>query len=170
VKATTNTPSPQAVTEAAIRRSDERDRAIVDSFWQYKDQVYRYLINSRAGILADLACQWFMRSNLDRISPDDYFGTEISIFSKLPGLRDLLVDRLFETKLMRRLTEPVAYRARSFFIDPSSSFFSRHDNARYRQIKEKRELSRRDIGVLTSEELNRDFFDDQCDLSSKAAL
>jgi hypothetical protein len=37
-------------------------------------------------------------------------------------------------------------------------------------MKEKRDLSRRDIGTEASEELSRDFFDDQSDTASKGAF
>jgi uncharacterized protein len=169
-KANANIPSPEAVVDAAIRRSDKRDVAIVDSFWNYKDEVYRHIINSRRGVLADLACQWSMREYIHQFGPGDYFSTEPEIFRKLPGLRKLLTDRAFETEMLRQLVKPVVYNARRFFIDPNGVFFERDDSVRYRQTREERAVSRRDIGVATAEELNRDLFDDQCDQSSAATL
>ena len=169
-KANANVPSPEAVTEAAIRRADQKDIEVVDSFWHYKDEVYRHIINSRRGVLADLACQWSMRGHLHQFEPDDYFSTESEVFRKLPDLRKLLTDRSFETEILRQLTKPVLYKARRFFVDPSGDFCKRDDNVRYRQTREERVISRRDIGVAVVEELDRDLFDDQCDQSSKAAL
>jgi HD superfamily phosphohydrolase len=169
-KANASIPSPEAVIEAAIRRYDQKDVTIVDRFWNYKDEVYRHIINSRQGILADLACQWSMREHLHQFRPDDYFSTEPEIFRKLPGLRKLLTGRSFETEMLKRLDKPVIYNARHFFIDPGGDFFGRHDSIRYKQTKEQRVLSRRDIGVAAVEELNRDLFDDQCDWAGQAAL
>ena len=80
---------PDAVVEAAVRRATPEDMRIVDRFWSYKDQVYRHVINSRAGILADQACQMFMRRNVSKLRSSDYFTTEETLFRKLPGLREL---------------------------------------------------------------------------------
>ena len=155
--------SPDTVTEAALRRSGERDRRAVDEFWSYKDQVYRHIINSRTGVLADLACQIFMRRNLDAMSPDDYFVTEAQIFHKLPGLRDLLTSRSFENEILRQVNRPISYTARRFYIEPSADFFARDDTDRYRQSKERCTLLPHRSDAVEPVGLIRDLFDDHGD-------
>jgi HD superfamily phosphohydrolase len=165
-----NIPSPEAIMEAALRRSSERDRAAVDEFWTYKDQVYRYLINSRSGVLADFACQLFMRRHLNKITVNDYFLTETQMFRKLPGLQKLLTNPLFEAEVMRQLDESILYKIRRFFIDPNADFFQRNDVRRYRQIKEDKVLLPRRTDVVKRTELKQDLFDDDGDRSGEAAL
>ena len=65
---------PDTVAEAAIRREAPEDRDVVDRFWAYKDWVYKNIINSRMGVLSDLACQLFLRRHLDEIDVDCYFA------------------------------------------------------------------------------------------------
>lgn len=128
-------PSPESVTEAAIKRADEKDRDMVDEFWAYKDKVYRHVINSRSGTLADFACQFFMRRHLDDLNEGDYLKTEGQIFRKLPGLRKLLTSHSFEAEVTRLLDMPITYKARRFFIEPSADFFAHDDRGRYQQVK-----------------------------------
>ena len=124
--------SPDFVTDAAVRRADDKDRDTVDTFWKYKNFVYNNIINSQDGILSDFACKLFLRRNLARIDLDSYFGTETKLFQKLPGLRDLLTSRTFKSEIMRLIDEPVHYSARSYYIDQSGNFFDRQDDVRYR--------------------------------------
>jgi uncharacterized protein len=165
-----NIPSPEAIMEAALRRSSERDRAAVDEFWMYKDQVYRYLINSRTGVLADFACQLYMRQNLNKITVNDYFLTETQMFRKLHGLQKLLTSPLFEAGIMRQLDESILYKMRRFFIDSDADFFKRDDARRYRQIKENRVLLRQGADAVSKTELKQDLFDDDGDRSGEATL
>lgn len=132
--------SPDFVTDAAIRRADEKDRDTVDTFWKYKKFVYNNIINSQDGILSDFACKLFLRRNLARIDLDSYFGTETKLFQKLPGLRDLLTSHTFKDRIMRLIDEPVHYSARSYYIDQSGNFFDRQDDIRYRHSRSKRVL------------------------------
>ena len=155
--------SPDTVTEAALRRYSERDHWAVDEFWLYKDQVYRHLINSRTGVLADFACQMYMRLNLDAVSLDDYFVTEAQIFRKLPGLRDLLTSRSFENEIMRQVNTPISFTARRFYIEPSADFFERDDTDRYRQTKEHCTLLPHRINTEEPVGLIQDLFDDSGD-------
>ena len=67
---------PDAVMLAASRRSSHSDREKVDEFWDCKDRVYRDIINSKMGMLADALCQDAMRRHLDRFSRADYLMTE----------------------------------------------------------------------------------------------
>jgi hypothetical protein len=153
-----NIPSPEAVTEAALKRDSDRDRSLVDEFWLYKDRVYRHIINSHLGVLADFACQYFMRGNLSKITIRDYFVSESAFFQKLPGLRDLLTSRSFEITIMRRLREPIHFRARRFFIDPSVDFFARNDRQRYCQSKEERILIPKELHLIDMLESKQDLF------------
>jgi HD superfamily phosphohydrolase len=163
--------SPEAVTEAALRRSSDHDRIIVDEFWLCKDTVYHYIINSRTGVLADFACQLFMRRHLDKLTRDDYYLTEAQIFRKLRGLRQLLTSRSFEARVMNELHEKIMYKARRFFIDPSSDFFARDDNARYKQTKHEEVLLPGGADFLQSTKLTQDLFDDdRGDRPSEAIL
>jgi len=102
--------SPEKVTKAAIRRANEADRDTVDEFWSYKEQTYRYVVNSHVGILADYACQLYMRRHLDKIALDDYFCTEEQIFRKIPGLRELLTSRTIEADILKLLDKPIRFQ------------------------------------------------------------
>jgi hypothetical protein len=137
-------PTPEAVLEAATRRSVEADQNIVDRFWLAKDYVYQYLINSREGIFADQICKVFFLENLkqhdrrseSRINTDDYYSTEAEIFRKLPGLRELLIDPNYDHLIASKLTDPIKFKHRRFYVDSSADFFSRDDSKRYKQTKE----------------------------------
>jgi uncharacterized protein len=156
-----NVPSPEAITEAAIQRSSDRDRKAVDDFWSYKDKVYRYVINSRTGILSDHLSQVFMRRNLDAFAAADYFSTEEDIFGKLPGLKKLLLSKSFDTDAAKELDSPLHYRSRRFYISADHDFFAREDRARYRQVKHEALLMPLEATAhLQMQEVAQDLFDD----------
>ena len=154
---------PNSVLEAALWRSSDRDRQVVDEFWSYKDQVYHHIINSRVGVLADFACQTYMHSNLGAMNPDDYFTTEEKIFRKLPGLLDLLKSRSFENELMEQVKSSISYTERNFCIEQSADFFARDDKHRYRQSKKRRTLLSHVSDVGEPVGLLRDLFDEHGD-------
>jgi HD superfamily phosphohydrolase len=158
-----NMPSPDTVVEAAIGRATKHDRELVDQFWSCKDWVYRHVINSRQGVLADFACQMFMRRHLSELSAADYFTTESHIFRTLRGLRELLRSRSFESEVRRYFDRSIRYKARRFFVEPSADFFAREDRARYQQTKEDRLLMPEELTVVEVEELRRDLFDEDHD-------
>jgi HD superfamily phosphohydrolase len=138
-------PSPggltaEAVMKAAMYRQSTADRDLVDEFWLLKDQVYRSIIKSRAGVLADSICQTFMRRHIASIKPDDYFSAEPKIFAKLPRLRSLLTSSRVESKIAEYVAEPIIYEQRRFFIERSADFFERMDACRYKQARETRVL------------------------------
>ena len=135
---------PDTVAEAAIRREEPEDRDVVDRFWAYKDWVYKNIINSRMGVLSDLACQLFLRRHLDEIDVDCYFATEPNFFRRLPRLRELLVSKKFDTDILRLIEEPVKYRNRNYYIDPTGDFFARCDDARYKHSRNEQVLSLKD--------------------------
>ena len=129
-----------------------------------KDWVYKNIINSEEGILSDLACQLFLRRNLDRIDRDCYFGTETEIFRRIPGLRRLLESGAFESEIRRMIDEPVYYRERHYYVDPKGDFFARSDDLRYRHNRVNRVLVLKDtLGLVAAENVNEQqgaFFDD----------
>lgn len=126
---------PELVVAAAVNRSSAADRQTVDQFWLYKDQIYTHVINSKAGVLADLACQVFMRQHLADIEREDYFSTEDAIFRKLPGLRNLLRSRNFDELVTRSVSGTIGVTIRRFFVDQNSDFFERDDKKRYLQTR-----------------------------------
>ena len=128
-------PSPEDIILAALNRKVEEDRETVDQFWMRKGEVYRYLIGSRKGVLADLACQAHLRRHVKHIGIEDYFRTERNIFRKLPGLRELLSSPLMEQKATELVSGPIYHVRRTYYIDQSADFFHWEDAARYRQKK-----------------------------------
>ena len=126
-------PAPELVATAAIKRSNTSHRMTVDRFWKYKHEVYRQLIHSPAGILADYGCCLFLQSNLSQLSRESYFGTERAFFAKLPGLRRLLTSPTFEDDILRMADGPISYTARQYYVHERADFFARHDRGRYRQ-------------------------------------
>lgn len=133
--------SPDVVTDAAIRRENEKDKNIVDAFWQCKDWVYKKIINSEDSVLSDFACKKFLQKNLGRIKSASFFGTETKLFQQLPGLRELLTSRSFKAEVIRMVDEPVCYVFRNYYIDREGDFFSRQDDVRYRHSRSKRILT-----------------------------
>ena len=140
-----STRTPDLVATAAIKRSVPAHCQTVDDFWQRKDDVYRQLIHSPTGILSDLACCLFLESNLDRVDTRHYFGTERSLFNRLPGLLQLLTSATFEDDVLRLVDEPILYEARQYYVDQEADFFARHDKLRY--------LQRRTPAVLSPDRL-----------------
>jgi uncharacterized protein len=154
--------APELVVAAAMNRSTTADQEIVDQFWRYKDQIYRHVINSKAGILADLACQIFMRHHVNDLSPEDYFSTEENIFNKLPGLRSLLTNPNFESLLTKYIGRTVSYKVRRFFVDQEGNFLLRDDKSRYRQTRTTSTVEIR-LPDSTDASSTEDLFGDQSD-------
>ena len=127
--------APELVVAAAVNRATSADQEIVDQFWLCKDQIYTHVINSKTGILADLACQLFMKRHMAEIKKDDYFSTEEVIFKKLPGLRNLLRSRNFKRVISNSLSGSISVTLRRFFVDQNISFFEREDRKRYLQSR-----------------------------------
>lgn len=123
--------SPEDILLAAMKRTDEEHREIVDGFWLRKGEVYGSLIGSRKAVLSDLACQTYLRRHVKHVGVADYFGTEHSLFAKLPGLRDLLESPLMEQEVVDQITGPISHRGRTYSIDESADFFQWQDEARY---------------------------------------
>ena len=127
--------TPEAVLMAAINRTSKADANVVDRFWSYKDDVYRFLIRSERGVLADHICQHFAEKAIHRLSKVDYFSSEQNFFKKVPEVRKFLKSRVARRAEMLPKGESVPYKLRSFHVHSASDFFSREDCNRYRQEK-----------------------------------
>ena len=136
-------PSPDDIMLAALYRSAEEHREIVDNFWLRKNEVYECLIGSRRAALADLACQTYLRRHAEVIKNEDYFGTESGVFAKLTGLRDLLVSPRMEQRVADQIGGPWSLVRRRYFVDKSANFFRWKDEDRYRYSRCVRELDLR---------------------------
>ena len=145
-------PKPDTVTEAAIRREAPADRDIVDRFWFYKDWAYKRIINSRIGVLSDLACQLLLRRNIHKFDVDCYFETEAKFFERIPGLKGLLTSDTLESEILNLIDEPIQYRNRDYYIDPAGDFFARCDDARYKHSRNVQVLSLKDEATPQSAE------------------
>jgi uncharacterized protein len=134
---------PRRVLQAVIDRGSS-DTEILDSFWNLKNIVYRDLITSRLGVLADYICREYMRSNAAKFWSGNYFITETALRKGHPLLFSLLKE-LRATHQVPIQTR-IEYQQRTFFIDPSvqlSDFGSLH--GRYRQDKRVAFLSPSDL-------------------------
>jgi putative nucleotidyltransferase with HDIG domain len=127
--------APDVVIDAAINRSSSIHQEIVDQFWLYKDQVYKHVINSSLGILADQVCQAFARRHLESLEAADYFTDEDALFRKLPGLRQLLTSPDFDAEATKYLPETIHYTERRFLVNRTADFFLREDHNRYFQTR-----------------------------------
>jgi len=163
VNPVSNSLSPVTVVMASLNRSNAQDRRIVDEFWHRKHDVYNTIINSRSGVLADAISQSMMVDNIKKINPGDYYKSEANLFTKLKGLREILMSHSFEQSAVSEIRTEVHFSARHFWVDESANFFERCDVARYRQKKEKRVLripcDMRTIDI--PEFISQDLFDDR---------
>jgi HD superfamily phosphohydrolase len=135
-QSTPNAVAPELIVDAAVNRASAAHKELVDNFWISKDLVYRHVINSKIGVLADQVCQSFLHRNRSDVRADDYFTTEEQLFRKLPGLRPLLINPQFASLVALHVPQQISFNKRRFFIDESANFFERNDRARYRQTKE----------------------------------
>lgn len=151
---------PRDVMLAALRRDTDADRQTVDKFWEYKDQVYRYIIRSEFGVAADWVCEEALQAQVGRLATEDYFLTEKRLFSKVPELRRILVEtRIPQTA--RAGGEALRYTFRTFTTDERYDFFTHDDSRRYRQWKEDRVMQAPDAQFASLPKPTLpDFFDD----------
>jgi putative nucleotidyltransferase with HDIG domain len=154
---------PELIVDAAVNRASRAHKDLVDSFWASKDFVYKYVINSKSGVLADYVCQVFLRKNFSDVRVDDYFTTEEQLFKKLPGLRLLLTSPNFASSVAVHVPERISFKKRRFFVDDDASFFERNDLARYRQTKEEATLMVSPNKPRPESSHIGDFFDDESD-------
>lgn len=143
-------PAPDAVTLSAIRRQTPEDKKAIDAFWSYKDKVYRYLVRSPRGVIADYLCQEALEADIHRIGPQDFLSTERVLFAKCPSLGALIRSGPSWSSLEWVIQGPIAYQSRHFFIEDGADFFAREDKLRYRQIRESRVILAETAEVLTT--------------------
>ena len=157
-------PNPHYVVDAAMRRLSVRDRDVVDQFWHYKDRVYRSIVNSRDGLVADYLCQLTVFANAKSLSVEDYFLTDERFFHHVPGLKEVLASTAI-SRLAAAIPEDVVFsRERRFYVDSQFDFFLR-DDRRYQQTRRSKQLA--DLVVDVSA-LERSSFDD--DISRQLSL
>lgn len=153
--------TPEVVTKAATFRQTAEDQAHVDDFWRHKNDVYRDVIYSRRGVLADFVCQRIMRARAEVISEEDFLSTEPLLFRKLPRLREVLTSAKFVDAAESLVDERLHYMSRKFWVDPIGDFFARDDKIRYRQHKnEATLLPLTKLQSASARRLKRDLFDD----------
>lgn len=133
-----NTLSPEKVVLAAISRATSADMRVVDSFWEYKDHAYRFIVRSEFGVASDYLCESLVLSNISCLERNDYFLTEKQIFKKIPALKTLLLEFDLGSRSIRSATQEIPYKARFFSVDHRFDFYSRDDKWRYTQRKEDR--------------------------------
>jgi hypothetical protein len=138
VKKNTNALTPEKVVLAAINRASDADMRTVDSFWEFKDYAYRFIVRSEFGVASDFLCESLILDNISRLERSDYFLTEKQIFKKVPDLKRLLLKFQFRRQGVRSMTQEIAYKARFFSIDERFDFYMRNDKGRYTQRKEDR--------------------------------
>lgn len=170
VKANAIGPTPVDVVSAAVLRKTETDRQIVDSFWKCKDDVYKFIIRSRDGILVDYLCQCVMKGNMQKLSKRDFFSTERYLFRKLPELRVVLAISRFHSAGREALSKPVSYKARHFYVDTNADFFAWDDEKRYRQNKQDRSLSALAPKTSAIDQEERDLFHEESVRTRQAAF
>ncbi len=162
-QSTPSVAAPELIVDAAVNRSSPAHRELVDQFWKSKDLVYRHVINSDSGVLADQVCQSFLYQNRSYVQATDYFTTEEQLFRKLPGLRQLLISPDFASQASLHVPETVSFRRRRFFVDEAVDFFERNDRARYSQTKELASLTVRLAEFQGRPPLTGDLFGDGSD-------
>lgn len=138
VKKNTNALTPEKVVLAAINRASDADMRTVDTFWEFKDHAYRFIVRSEFGVASDFLCESLVLDNISRLERSDYFLTEKQIFKKIPDLKRLLLEFQFRRQDARSETEEISYKARFFSIDERFDFYVRNDKGRYTQRKEDR--------------------------------
>ena len=120
-----------------------RSTSHFDDFWDLKDAVYKYLINSHVGSFTDASCQTYMEKNICDFRVGDFLLSEEGLRKRHPGLFAML------RALRRRLSDAGvnAFRLahedkqevaeRVFLIDKGVTLFSPFDlNRRYKQSRQ----------------------------------
>ena len=163
--------SPEEVMVAAMRRDSHSDRETVDRFWEYKDNVYRYIIRSEFGVAADRICELAAEASISNLSRNDYFLTERQLFKKIPDLRHFLLNFHTNDSLGEGVGSGLQYQLRTFGVDTCHDFFARDDVGRYKQWKEDRVMRAPELrpAVLCRPKFP-DFFDDLSIRTNKIAI
>lgn len=137
--------TPLRVVDAATRRDGDHSREIVDAFWLCKDEMYNLVIRSKLGVLFDTLFQEAAEDIIDRLSPEDFYTTETSIFRRHSIFRDATQRRYWKEMASALLPDESDYLIRRFYIDEEGDFFSREDRVRYRQSKQPSSLTLKSV-------------------------
>jgi uncharacterized protein len=129
-------PSPDLFVEAATLREHSGHEGVIDSFWAYKNDVYKNIIGSPWGIVADYVSQQIMREHIECFSRDAFYDTEVDLFSKVPYLYKFLTNRNSDIKFLAKHGSVVLQKLRTFTVDAKFSFFARADDGRYKQARQ----------------------------------
>lgn len=132
-------PAPSAILSAYINRTDNDSQDTLDYFWKLKQEVYRGLINSREGVIADYVCKKYMEANINNFSVDHFYLTEDNLFEEH---MEILKDLQNETYCyIIDLVSKYKYTVRNFSINDRVSLNCLDSiNGRYVQSKELYEL------------------------------
>lgn len=133
-----NTLRPETVVLASMNRSTETDMRVVDEFWAYKDDAYRYIVRSEFGVISDYLCEILVLDNISHLKRSDYFLTEAQMFRRIPELKNFLFHSELNQRISDNVDDEIAYKARRFSVDAQFDFFSRDDKCRYTQKKEEK--------------------------------
>lgn len=108
---------PHEVLNALVNRNVEA-LPILDNFWRLKGVVYRQLVNSKIGVLADYICQNYMRTNIPTFFEEYYYSTERQLEKHHPLLFSNL-RKLTSVKPREILpnTSEITFKNRSFHIN-----------------------------------------------------
>ncbi|MBB5766712.1 HD domain-containing protein [Xanthomonas euroxanthea] len=136
--------SPVSVIDA-LARLDESSSALLDEFWLQKGRVYKSLIQSSAGALADIICVAYMKENLTSFSADQYWDTGLvfkrchaGLFVDLDGFRrdGVVPDYAMPYVESSRISK------RTFVIDSAVELREPGDlDLRYRQVRREAKIS-----------------------------
>lgn len=160
VKPDMATPNPTDVVSAAIRRQTSADCQLVDAFWAYKDEIYKIVIKSRYGVLADYLCQYVVKNCSKKLTASDFFSTERALFRKIPELRHILTDQRSNSLTKKIISNPIPYKERRFYVNGNASFFNFDDNNRYKQSKQDRLMTNHVISSNLDKQEEWDLFHD----------
>jgi len=144
------TPRPVAPTDFidAIATRDTFPVDLADRFWTTKEVIYRTVIFSRRGLMADVLSQHFVKRSLQSFRMEDFFLDDVELRRKHPTLFKLLEHVRRHPSASGVESIPLDYDAvidagvRHFTVDTAQTVHSSEDlPCRYRQRKENRELS-----------------------------
>lgn len=139
--------SPWRVLHASQCRSSPNDEVTVDNFWMMKGEIYNLVIRSTFGAFLDQFFLEVFKTQKDRISPNDFYLSEVQMFRKFPILRRALGAAFVERFGEQTFPEGLEVAVRNFHVDKASDFFARDDRARYRQSKQRKRFEVPKLGL-----------------------
>ncbi|TLP43329.1 HD domain-containing protein [Cohaesibacter sp. CAU 1516] len=113
-----------------------------DEFWGLKHTVYALLINSTLGLTMDTVAQAWIRTNLSKIEPLDFYLNEWQMRRKYPELFRLIESAAYDQSKLRGelsskwLRVSVQARRREYYVDETVDLVSVSDiDQRYKHKK-----------------------------------